>query len=67
MPVDPNEPTYCLCHGVSHGEMIKCDAPKCKGDWFHLACVGLLKAVKGSWYCPQCSLLHGKPGKKPKK
>ena len=22
MPVDPNEPTYCLCQQVSYGEMI---------------------------------------------
>lgn len=25
MPVDPNEPTYCLCAQVSYGEMIGCD------------------------------------------
>lgn len=25
MPVDPNEPTYCICHQVSHGEMVACD------------------------------------------
>ena len=25
MPVDPNEPTYCLCHQVSYGEMIGCN------------------------------------------
>lgn len=25
MPVDPNEPTYCLCNQVSYGEMIGCD------------------------------------------
>jgi len=25
--VDPNEPTYCLCHQVSYGEMIGCDNP----------------------------------------
>ncbi|ELU06105.1 hypothetical protein CAPTEDRAFT_227494 [Capitella teleta] len=29
MPVDPNEPTYCLCHQVSYGEMIGCDNPDC--------------------------------------
>lgn len=28
MPVDPNEPTYCLCHQVSYGEMIGCDNPE---------------------------------------
>lgn len=25
MPVDPNEPTYCICNQVSYGEMIGCD------------------------------------------
>lgn len=29
MPVDPNEPTYCLCHQVSYGEMIGCDNSDC--------------------------------------
>ena len=27
MPVDPNEPTYCICRQVSYGEMIGCDNP----------------------------------------
>jgi hypothetical protein len=27
MPVDPNEPTYCVCNQVSYGEMIGCDNP----------------------------------------
>ena len=26
MPVDPNEPTYCVCNQVSWGEMVGCDA-----------------------------------------
>ena len=25
LPVDPNEPTYCLCNRVSFGEMVACD------------------------------------------
>lgn len=24
MPVDPNEPTYCLCHQVSHTQLYIC-------------------------------------------
>lgn len=24
-PIDPDEPTYCLCNQVSFGEMIGCD------------------------------------------
>ena len=33
MPVDPNEPTYCLCHQVSYGEMIGCDNPDVSMGW----------------------------------
>ena len=55
MPVDPNEPTYCLCHQVSYGEMIGCDNPDCPIEWFHFACVGLTSKPKGKWFCPRCS------------
>ncbi|XP_064459479.1 inhibitor of growth protein 5-like [Ornithodoros turicata] len=55
MPVDPNEPTYCLCHQVSYGEMIGCDNPDCPIEWFHFTCVGLTSKPKGKWYCPKCS------------
>ncbi|KAL9276002.1 PHD finger protein ING1-like protein [Drosera capensis] len=27
LPVDPNEPTYCVCNQVSFGEMVACDNP----------------------------------------
>ncbi|XP_062896269.1 inhibitor of growth protein 4 isoform X1 [Mobula hypostoma] len=54
MPVDPNEPTYCLCHQVSYGEMIGCDNPDCSIEWFHFACVGLTTKPRGKWYCPRC-------------
>lgn len=27
LPVDPNEPTYCICDQVSYGEMVACDNP----------------------------------------
>ncbi|XP_049843851.1 inhibitor of growth protein 5 [Schistocerca gregaria] len=55
MPVDPNEPTYCLCHQVSYGEMIGCDNPDCPIEWFHFACVGLVTKPKGKWFCPKCT------------
>lgn len=55
MPVDPNEPTYCLCHQVSYGEMIGCDNVDCPIEWFHFACVGLTNKPKGKWYCPKCN------------
>ncbi|XP_047138572.1 inhibitor of growth protein 4 [Hydra vulgaris] len=55
MPVDPNEPTYCLCHQVSYGEMIGCDNNDCLIEWFHFGCVGLTTKPKGKWFCPKCS------------
>ncbi|KAK1644064.1 hypothetical protein QYE76_061869 [Lolium multiflorum] len=40
--IDPNEPTYCICHQVSYGDMIACDNENCEGgEWFHYSCVGL--------------------------
>ncbi|XP_060844934.1 inhibitor of growth protein 4-like isoform X3 [Rhopalosiphum padi] len=40
MPVDPNEPTYCLCKQVPYGEMIGCDNPDCpllNGSTLHVS------------------------------
>jgi hypothetical protein len=55
MPVDPNEPTYCLCHQVSYGEMIGCDNPECTIEWFHFSCVNLTSKPRGKWFCPYCT------------
>jgi len=54
MPVDPNEPTYCLCQQVSYGEMIGCDNADCPIEWFHFGCMNLTTKPKGKWYCPKC-------------
>lgn len=54
MPIDPNEPTYCICKRVSFGEMVGCDNPECKVEWFHFECVGLTNPPKGKWLCPEC-------------
>lgn len=59
-PIDPNEPTYCVCNQVSFGDMIACDNENCQGgEWFHYACVGLTPETrfKGKWYCPTCRQL----------
>ncbi|KAG6637925.1 PHD finger protein ING2-like [Carya illinoinensis] len=59
-PIDPNEPTYCVCHQVSFGDMIACDNENCQGgEWFHYTCVGLTPETRfrGKWYCPTCKLL----------
>lgn len=60
MPIDPNEPTYCVCKQVSYGHMIGCDNLDCAIEWFHFGCVGLTAKPKGKWYCPQCR--HQFPG-----
>lgn len=60
MPIDPNEPTYCICNRVSFGEMVGCDNPDCKHEWFHYECVGLTSTPKGKWLCPQCIVLKRK-------
>ncbi|BAT96195.1 hypothetical protein VIGAN_08309200 [Vigna angularis var. angularis] len=55
LPVDPNEPTYCICNQVSYGAMVACDNPNCKIEWFHFGCVGLKEQPKGKWYCSNCA------------
>ncbi|KAK6219074.1 hypothetical protein LQW54_002576 [Pestalotiopsis sp. IQ-011] len=58
--IDPDEPRYCLCNGVSFGTMIQCDnVDNCKQEWFHLECVGLteIPARTTKWYCPDCRVL----------
>jgi len=62
MPIDPHEPTYCLCNRVSFGEMVGCDNPDCKVEWFHFECVGLPGPPKGKWYCPECAVARKKQG-----
>jgi len=60
MPVDPNEPTYCLCQQVSYGEMIGCDNQDCPIEWFHFGCMDLHTKPKGKWYCPKCQPMFKK-------
>ncbi|SCU85497.1 LAFA_0D16006g1_1 [Lachancea sp. 'fantastica'] len=52
-PSHSNEPVYCHCRDVSHGQMIACDNRRCPTEWFHYSCVGLTHAPKGKWYCSE--------------
>lgn len=45
---------YCFCQSVSYGEMVACDGPNCKYEWFHYSCVNLKEPPKGQWFCPDC-------------
>lgn len=56
--VDTN--LYCFCQRMSFGEMVGCDNPKCKYQWFHFECLGITSAPKGKWYCPECRKLKRK-------
>ncbi|CAM9015187.1 unnamed protein product [Wickerhamomyces anomalus] len=51
---DNDNHLYCICRRTSFGEMIGCDNPKCKYEWFHYSCVGLTRAPRGRWNCPLC-------------
>eukprot|EP01089_Gocevia_fonbrunei_P011915 TRINITY_DN2668_c0_g1_i2.p1 TRINITY_DN2668_c0_g1~~TRINITY_DN2668_c0_g1_i2.p1 ORF type:complete len:201 (-),score=44.91 TRINITY_DN2668_c0_g1_i2:99-701(-) len=55
MPIHPDEPTYCVCHRVSFGQMVGCDNQDCPIEWFHFECVGLTSSPKGKWYCSECT------------
>ena len=47
---------YCICQCPHDdvSEMIGCDAPDCRLEWFHFECVGILVPPKGQWFCPEC-------------
>ena len=45
---------YCICQEGEYGKMICCDNSECKILWFHYPCVGITRAPKGAWFCPQC-------------
>ena len=48
------EELYCSCKSDLDSDLIGCDSVDCKIEWFHLVCVGLKRAPKGTWYCPTC-------------
>eukprot|EP01006_Ploeotia_vitrea_P063602 TRINITY_DN85868_c0_g1_i1.p1 TRINITY_DN85868_c0_g1~~TRINITY_DN85868_c0_g1_i1.p1 ORF type:complete len:211 (+),score=12.56 TRINITY_DN85868_c0_g1_i1:27-659(+) len=68
MPVDPDEPVFCICRKVSFGRMIQCENSNCPYEWFHFSCVGLSAAPRGSWHCTHCrKQIQGTPEKKQKR
>jgi len=48
---------YCICHSVSHGNMVACDNENCPYEWFHWECVGMTQEPKGRWLCTECNKL----------
>lgn len=64
IPIDPDEPTYCICNRISYGDMIGCDNESCAIEWFHFDCVNLTHKPKGKWYCPRCTAERKEKSKK---
>ncbi|PSR73422.1 hypothetical protein PHLCEN_2v10714 [Hermanssonia centrifuga] len=50
---------YCVCQKMSYGEMIGCDNPDCRMQWFHLPCVNLKPPLPDRWFCSECQALLG--------
>ena len=50
---------YCQCPHDEVSEMIGCDAPDCRLEWFHFECVGIMIPPEGKWYCPECTKRYG--------
>ena len=50
---------YCQCPHDDISEMIGCDAPDCRLEWFHFECVGIMVPPEGKWYCPECTKRYG--------
>jgi len=56
MPVDPNEPTYCLCHQVSYGEMIGCDNQDVRALTYLLRIIIVIIIARTELSYPHCLL-----------
>lgn len=39
---------FCICRRGEFGNMIACDNPLCKIEWFHYSCVGLKRKPVGT-------------------
>ena len=57
VPVPVDTKLYCVCRSPHDevSEMIGCDAPDCRIEWFHFECVGIMVPPEGQWYCPECT------------
>uniref|UniRef100_A0AC35UAF0 Inhibitor of growth protein n=1 Tax=Rhabditophanes sp. KR3021 TaxID=114890 RepID=A0AC35UAF0_9BILA len=45
---------WCFCREKAYEEMIKCDSPTCRYQWFHYVCVNIKTQPENEWYCPEC-------------
>ncbi|KXS99107.1 hypothetical protein AC578_3507 [Pseudocercospora eumusae] len=57
---------YCYCNEAEDGDMIGCDGDRCKKQWFHFQCAGIVDPPEEEkWFCRDCidkqdqMILHG--------
>ncbi|OHT11266.1 PHD-finger family protein [Tritrichomonas foetus] len=48
---------FCICRGLTVGQMVSCDNPQCPFQWFHIECVGLKSVPEETWFCPYCTAI----------
>ncbi|EGT41983.1 CBN-LSY-13 protein [Caenorhabditis brenneri] len=46
--------TYCWCQLEKDDQMVCCENPSCKYEWYHFTCIGMEIAPVGDWYCTEC-------------
>jgi chromatin modification-related protein YNG2/inhibitor-of-growth protein 1 len=58
---------YCICQKPYDKavNMIGCDNPDCRYQWFHFICLKIKRAPNGKWICKYCR--NARPNKKQKK
>lgn len=65
---ETDDKLYCYCNQRSFGEMVGCENPNCKREWFHISCLNLKTAPQEDhWYCPECRAEEGVSGNKKRK
>lgn len=66
---ETDDKVYCYCSQPSYGEMVGCENPSCKREWFHISCLGLKTVPQEEhWFCPECRTeVEGQAGNKKRK
>jgi len=66
---ETDDKVYCYCSQPSYGEMVGCENPDCKREWFHISCLGLKTVPQEEhWFCPECRTeVDGQSGNKKRK
>uniref|UniRef100_A0A1I7ULV1 Inhibitor of growth protein n=1 Tax=Caenorhabditis tropicalis TaxID=1561998 RepID=A0A1I7ULV1_9PELO len=65
MEDEEEQKMYCWCQLEKQDNMVFCENPTCKYEWFHFTCIGMVTAPKDDWYCTNaCRSAVGLSGKR---